>query len=410
MTYISTVSNIRLDGHDIEYAILDGVVVYEKANAEDFYIEYKLDNSSDYFYRSIPNFYIGSIKYDGLNNNFYEKIEITLEDGTVIDNLGPKYYECREIANVKLWYPKSVTSIDFDYKEGYGDTKAKIKSFAHCDTRFFKHMDDMFYECDEMTSLNASGFNTRRVINMSQMFMYCKSLYSLDLNNFNTSNVVDMNRMFMYCENLESLNVSSFNTGNVVDMEYIFASCKNLEELNVSSFNTSNVTNMKGMFECCENLKELNVNHFDTSKVEWMEWLFFGCKSLTKLDISDWNFSRSYGVEYMFQECVNLEELDLRKWDTSVIGRYAGADRPNNFDYMLRNCNKLHTLRLDNCNNTTINDIITSEGFPTGNAANSDGIAITDSEGNPIPRKIYCRQANAAGLTAPNGWSFEFID
>jgi hypothetical protein len=66
-------------------------------------------------------------------------------------------------------------------------------------------------------------------------------------------------------------------------------------------------------------------------------------------------------------------------------------------DYMFNKHNKLHTLRLDNCSNITINKIITSSDFPT----------------NAIPgvtRKIYCKEAEAAGLTAPKNWVFEYID
>jgi hypothetical protein len=64
---------------------------------------------------------------------------------------------------------------------------------------------------------------------------------------------------------------------------------------------------------------------------------------------------------------------------------------------MFYDCNKLHKLRLDNCSNATINKIITSYGFPTN--------AITD-----VTRKIYCKKAEAAGLTAPKNWVFEFVD
>jgi hypothetical protein len=64
---------------------------------------------------------------------------------------------------------------------------------------------------------------------------------------------------------------------------------------------------------------------------------------------------------------------------------------------MLGFCSKLHTLRLDNCNNDTINKIITSSGLSTGTIKG-------------VTRKIYCKEENAAGLTAPTNWIFEYID
>jgi hypothetical protein len=68
-----------------------------------------------------------------------------------------------------------------------------------------------------------------------------------------------------------------------------------------------------------------------------------------------------------------------------------------NMDSMFLVCSSLHTLRLNNCSNDTIKKIIKSDGFPTG--------ACTGGQ----PRVIYCKRANATGLTAPNGWSFSYV-
>jgi surface protein len=65
--------------------------------------------------------------------------------------------------------------------------------------------------------------------------------------------------------------------------------------------------------------------------------------------------------------------------------------------HMFTSCNKLHTLHLDNCSNDTISKIITSTGFPTNHI---DGIKGT----------IYCKKENAAGLTPPTNWAFEYIE
>ena len=54
----------------------------------------------------------------------------------------------------------------------------------------------MFCDCNKLTSLNLSNFNTNNVNNMSYMFSFCSSLTSLNLSNFNTNNVKDMINMF----------------------------------------------------------------------------------------------------------------------------------------------------------------------------------------------------------------------
>ena len=48
----------------------------------------------------------------------------------------------------------------------------------------------MFSECESLSYINLSKFNTQNVTNMSSMFSGCKSLTKIDLSNFNTQNVI----------------------------------------------------------------------------------------------------------------------------------------------------------------------------------------------------------------------------
>jgi surface protein len=146
-------------------------------------------------------------------------------------------------------------------------------------------------------------------------------------------------------------------------MYAMFFNCKSLADLNVSGWITSNVTNMYGMFQDCLNL--------------------------TALNLSSWRTSNVTKMHAMFYNCANLQEVDIRNFDLSSLDA----------DYVLgmfENCNNLHTLRLDNCNNATISQIITSSGFPT--------TAISG-----VTRTIYCKESEAAGLTPPRNWVFSYV-
>ena len=44
----------------------------------------------------------------------------------------------------------------------------------------------MYYQCNSLTKLNLSNFNTQNVTNMIGMFQNCNSLTNLNLSNFNT--------------------------------------------------------------------------------------------------------------------------------------------------------------------------------------------------------------------------------
>ena len=72
------------------------------------------------------------------------------------------------------------------------------------------------------------------VTDMNGMFRDCQNLTSLDLSSFDTNNVTDMNSMFYYCSGLTSLDLSSFDTSNVIDMSYMFSGCNRLTSLDLS--------------------------------------------------------------------------------------------------------------------------------------------------------------------------------
>ena len=171
----------------------------------------------------------------------------------------------------------------------------------------------------------------------------------------------------------------------------MFYDCSSLISVNTQDWNTSNVTTMANMFYECYSLPSLDVSTWDTSSVTTMNSMFTGCRSLTSLDLSNWDVSNVTDMGHMFN-CCYVETLNLSGWDMSKVGGVLSSY------YMFYDCIYLRELRLDNCDNNTIRKIITSEGFPTG----------TINSG--ATRKIYCKQTNATGLTAPENWQFEYID
>ena len=92
-----------------------------------------------------------------------------------------------------------------------------------------------------------------------------------------TGDVEDMWYMFSDCECLTVLDFSSFDTTNVQDMGWMFSDCKSLTELDLSSFDTSNVLGMGYMFGGCQFLVELNLSSFDTSNALDMRCMFLDC-------------------------------------------------------------------------------------------------------------------------------------
>ena len=92
-------------------------------------------------------------------------------------------------------------------------------------------MEFMFYKCENLTSLVASGWDTSKVRNLKYMFSECWSLTSVDLSGWDTSKVTNMNSMFYDCRVLTSLDLSGLDISNVTDMYRLFGNCTSLETL-----------------------------------------------------------------------------------------------------------------------------------------------------------------------------------
>jgi surface protein len=198
-----------------------------------------------------------------------------------------------------------------------------------------------------------------------------------------------MNRMFNYCNKLTSLDLSSWNTGNVTDMSEMFNNCQSLTTIgDVSNWDTSSVTDMSNIFNYCKLLISLDASNWDISNVTDINGMFYGCSGLTSINLSNWDTSNVTSMSNIFNDCTSLEVLDISNFKITNTTSY------NN--YVFYNCNALHTLRLDNCDNNTISKIISTSKFPT-NAI--DGVT----------RTIYCKEENAAGLTPPTNWTFSFV-
>lgn len=189
---------------------------------------------------------------------------------------------------------------------------------------------------------------------------FIKKAAELDVSNLDVSNMRNMNEMFNRYENITSLDLSSWDVSNVEAMQGMFDSCYSITTFgDISNWNTSNLRNTRSMFG--------------------------SCRSLTSLDLSNWNTDSLEDMYNMFATCENLEVLNLSNWNLN-----------NDMERSFYNCSSLHTIRLDNCNNDTINKVVSSSEFPTNTISG-------------VTRTIYCKEENAAGLTAPSGWVFEYV-
>lgn len=255
--------------------------------------------------------------------DFVERMDVSELDTSQVTNMNNMFYNCQnlttlDLSNFDTTKVKTATSM-FEWSTRL----TEIIFGEKCTFENATSLHAMFNNCQSVKELDVSSFNTANVTNMASMFQTCPKLEKITFGeNFDTSNVTTMGSMFWNCSGLSSLDISHFDTSNVTNMGTMFAYCSGLTSLDLTNFNTSKVTKMSCMFEGCSGLTSLKLSEsFDTSKVTDMSQMFWKCSKLTNLTLPEsFNTSNVVNMSRMFQACSSLTYLTLPKaFDTSKV-------------------------------------------------------------------------------------------
>ena len=321
----------RLIGINIERG--KGILLRE--SVKEFYSYFSNKNENKALNNYMDCYYI--IKNGGefnLLHDYYDNKNEFISDPANIDGKSKrKFLE----DNINIYIDSQ--PIQFNYKYRTNNNKIHVKFV------FKKILNDlslMFFNCQNLESINLSSYDMSNITDMSSMFSGCSNLQSANLSSLKTKNEIDManmfsgcsllknvefpiahkinstsiKRLFFYCSSIESVDLSSFNTIKVFDMNRLFSQCNSLKKINISSFNTINVLDMSRMFAFCMNLKSVDLSNFDTRNVQLMNDMFFDCRSLITLDLSSFNTSKVTHMNYMFMGCLSLKSINLSSFNT----------------------------------------------------------------------------------------------
>ena len=238
-------------------------------------------------------------------------------DGSNLIDMQAMLYECNSLTSVDLtnFNTQNVQSMANMFYNCYSLNKINISNF---DTRKVKNMFRMFFGCTSLESIDLSSFETRKLNEMSKMF-YGSGITNIDISNFDTENVRSFLDLFNGCRNLTTIKISKIRTYNINNMDYMFKDCSSLIKLDLSSFDTSSLTSMHEMFSGCSKLTSINLSSFKTDKVTKLVNTFKDCSKLITLDISNFDTSRVSMMEGMLSGCENLFYLDISGFDTSKV-------------------------------------------------------------------------------------------
>ena len=88
------------------------------------------------------------------------------------------------------------------------------------DTSNIEMFSAMFYDCENLLSLDLSNFDVSKGTNFSMMFYNCKKLTSLDLSNFNIDGDYNLSYMFSGCSSLQHLDVRNIIFSSITTASY----------------------------------------------------------------------------------------------------------------------------------------------------------------------------------------------
>ena len=211
-------------------------------------------------------------------------LDVSSFDTSKVKGMGNMFFGDEKLVSLDLsnFDTRSLTNMD---KMFYGMSSLTNLNISSFNTSKVTNMDSLFYGMVNIENINISNFDTRSATTMNHMFSSMHKLKQLQLPaTFDTSNVTDMGYMFYNSKSLTSLDASMFNTEKVINMREMFGYLESVTSIKFgSSFNTKNVTDMYGMFGTLCRMRELDLSGavFDTAKVNDFDAMFsvFGCTS-----------------------------------------------------------------------------------------------------------------------------------
>lgn len=261
--------------------------------------------------------------YEDKDNN--GKYELTIGgNGSVIfpSNSAYLFYNFNNLKSINFDYVDTSNSTDMSSMFS-GCLLLKSLNLEKFNTSNVEYMLAMFNDCSMLSDLKVSSFDVSKVVFMSSMFKNCSSLTSLDLNNFKADSVLSTLEMFAGCTSLNNINLNNFGASKVTTTDSMFYNCSSLLYLDLTNFYSDSVESTFSMFEGCSSLTALYMDNFKTDNVVLMGSMFKNCSSLSSLSIKNFNFNKVYLSANMFDGLKNnvlicVKDNDAKNFILSV--------------------------------------------------------------------------------------------
>lgn len=185
-------------------------------------------------------------------------------------------FKLRHVGLLNHWNTGNVTNMDHMF---FNNTSLDRLDVSNWNTSKVTNMFYTFASDNLNTSLQSLGdlskWDTRNVTTFNGTFSHLAAIKSLgDLSHWNTGKATDMQVMFYDMQNLESLDVSGWDVSNVRNMVMMFMDDHKLESLTgLANWNVSNVHAANAMF-CRTGLRNIDIHGWNLSNDTDTRWMF----------------------------------------------------------------------------------------------------------------------------------------
>lgn len=217
------------------------------------------------------------------------------------------------------------------------------------DTSNTTNFSNMFMRCGvnaDTFDVDISNFDFTNATTIDSLFDNCVNIKNVPAFTI-TNKCTAMHRIFRNCDLLTTLDLSNWDTSNTTYMFEAFYGCNNLEYIKgLENFDTSNITSLGSMFQDCHKLQfidpngvynngnpvtECQIKHWNTSKSTSFSRCFYNIGSETSpveiVDI-DWDLSNSIQLTEMFYGSkINNLTISNRCFNTSKVKYFSSMFR-----------------------------------------------------------------------------------
>ena len=175
--------------------------------------------------------------------------------------------EFEKIQNNILLIDKEGKCINYIISEIYIEENNQniriINSYEECNREYTLKRYKKEWENEKEIKDNCEIRINDKIIKFCYFYEF-KKKGKYNINYIFKNNITNCNHMFSNCNKLTKIDLSNFNTNNVTNMRCMFSGCSSLTNIDLSYLNTNNITNMGGMFSRCSSLTNIDLSNLNT--------------------------------------------------------------------------------------------------------------------------------------------------